>query len=203
MSSVNGVHALLALLMQQAQPTKTAGENKIDVKQLELLLQESRLLNERLLNIEKLLAIAKLPDVEKSSDVHASPIQAEHTWPTAGMVRDLINRQERQQAYGNWENEAVANREAETFTHRIASAEEKLETPELQRLLIQRYIPTDSDLVSTEISKNYGARKNLLDQSLLDAGKYDLDQDIEDRSRLIAIAIGLALLLLALFAAIG
>ena len=203
MSSINGVHALLALLMQQAQPTKKVGENKIDVKQLELLLQESRLLNERLLSIEKLLASAKLPDSTKSESIHTSSTKSEQNWPTAGLVRDLINRQERQQAYGNWESEAAINRESEPFTYRVAGAEEKRETPEVQQLLVQKYVPTDSDLAWAEISKNYGARINLPDESLRRSERLDLDQDGDDRSRLIAIAIGLALLLLALSVAIG
>jgi hypothetical protein len=202
-SSVNGVHALLAFLVQQAQPAKQSGDVKLDVKQLQQLLQEYRLLNERLLNIERLITVSHSPRSEKVERQRIIVSKVEGNWPAAGLVRDTINQQERQQAFGTWRAEDLVDFEKEPFNYHATEVERDLELAEVKQLLIQRYVPSDSDLTRAEMSVNYGAHKANLDFPLNGNDEFDLNGSNEDRGRLLMIAIGLGLLLFTLCAAIS
>ena len=203
MSNVNGVHALLAFLAQQARPAKQVGDLNVDVKQLERLLEESRLLNERLLKIERLLVASRshanqLVDPQKI--IVAKP---EGNWPAAGVVRDTINQQERQQAFGSWRPEETAYVDSEPFNHRATEADQPLEPTAVPQLLIQKYIPTESDIAWSEISANFGVNRSKPDFPRGAAEEFGSTESNEERGRLFVIAIGIGLLLLTLFAALG
>jgi hypothetical protein len=200
MSNVNGVHALLAFLAQQARPVKQSGDLKVDVKQLERLLEESRLLNERLLKIERLLVASRSPSKEHVGTQKSIAAKPEGNWPAAGAVRDTINRQERQQAFGSWSLEETAGVDREPFSHRAMDAEQLTDPAKVPQVLIQKYIPTESDIAWAEMSANFGVRRNPPDFLRGSEEEFGSAVSNDERSRLIVIAIGIALLLFALFA---
>jgi hypothetical protein len=200
---MNGVHALLAFLVQQSQPGKQSGDVKLDVKQQQQLLQEYRLLNERLLNIERLITVSHSPRSEKVERQKINIPKVEGNWPAAGLVRDTINQQERQQAFGTWRAEELVDFEKEPFNYHVTDVERDLELAEVKQLLIQRYVPTDNDLKRAEMSVNYSAHKSGLDFQRNGSHEFDWNGSSDDRGRLLIIAIGLGLLLFTLLAAIG
>jgi hypothetical protein len=203
MSNVNGVHALLAFLAQQARAVKQVGDLKVDVKQLERLLEESRLLNERLLKIERLLVASRSPSKEHVDSQKSIVAKPEGNWPAAGVVRDTINRQERQQAFGSWRPEETADVDREPFSHRAIDAEQPNEPATIPQVLIQKYIPTESDIAWAEMSANFGVHRSKPDFPGGSAEEFGSAESNDERSRLIVISIGIALLLFTLFAALG
>ena len=203
MSNVNGVHALLAFLAQQARPVKHVGDLKVDVKQLERLLEESRLLNERLLKIERLLVAAR-PLSNEPVDPHKSiAAKPEGNWPAAGVVRDTINRQERQQAFGSWRPEQTADVDREPFSHRAMEADQPAEPAAIPQVLIQKYIPTENDIAWAEMSANLGGHRNKPDFPRSAGEEFVSSDTNEERGRLFVITIGIGILLLTLYAALS
>ena len=186
--------------MQHAQSAKQIGGLKVDVKQLDLLIQESQLLNERLLKIERLLASSRTVKNAREDTALNSLPRAEGNWPAADVVRDLINSQERQQAYGSWLAEESAGVDEEAFTHRLMQAGPERTSLELQQLLIQKYVPTEADLEIAEISANYGLLRGASEYFKVVDEKIHTDDAREGGGRLMLIAIGIALLLFTLFA---
>jgi hypothetical protein len=203
MSSINGVHALLAILIQQTQSSNQLGGIKTNGKQLEQLIQEARLLNERLLKIEKLVSPSKIARAENENANLIAVVKAEGSWPAADVVRDLINRQERLQAFGSWQTEEAQNAELDAFTHRVIESEDRKVSPDHPQLLIQKYIPTDIDLEAAEVSANYGVHRSAWEHSNMMGEKFRSSDIHESRSRLMMIAVGIAILLLTLFAGLS
>jgi hypothetical protein len=198
MSGINGVHALLAFLTQQAHSAKHGSQLKLSVKQLELLLQESRLLNERLLKIEKLLHVSKPePSVLPSAD-QVPPARSEGNWPAASMVQDVINRQERQQAYGNWQSAKVPERDAEPYYYREIDPGNEHMISDTKQLLIQRYVASETEQATSNTGTNYGPFRIPTSGSGID----ELDSG-DGRGRVLLIAVGLAMLMFLLFAGIN
>jgi hypothetical protein len=198
MTGLNGVHALLAFLTQQAQLSKPSHGLKADVKQLESLLQESRLLNERLLKIEKLLSMSQAHDNNSTSDRNNNPSSVEGTWPAASLVRDVINSQERQQAFGYQQSERASALDAELYSYRETVDDHKKPNLDTQQLVIQRYIPSEFEQTFSNPGINFGAQR--------DASDYFTCKENEtpaDSGRLLLMSIGFSLLLFALFALVG
>jgi hypothetical protein len=196
MSKINGVHALLAFLVQQSQHAKF-GNGKTDVKQLELLLQESHLLNERLLKIEKILT--PLAKTAQHLDIEAvsHSLSAEGHWPTASVVQDTINKQERLQAFGYWHADDSIARDTEPFRYQDAAGGDDRDSLEKPQIFIQRYAATLEDIEMANLSANFGMINS-------DSRRTPQIQDRsaslnEDGGRLVLIAIGLALILFTLF----
>jgi hypothetical protein len=198
MTGLNGVHALLAFLTQQAQSTKAPHGTKTDVKQLESLLQESRLLNERLLKIEKLLSMPRTPDMTTHGTAHNTATNVEGTWPAASLVRDVINSQERQQGFGYGQSEKASAVDAELYSYCENIGDPKKQDQDIQQLVIQRYVPTEYEQTYSNPGINFGAQ--------LDASDYfsSKENDISGNSgRLLLMSIGFSLLLFTLFALVG
>jgi hypothetical protein len=198
MTGLNGVHALLAFLTQQAQSTKAPHGTKTDVKQLESLLQESRLLNERLLKIEKLLSMPRTPDMTSPGADHNSTPSFEGTWPAASVVRDVINSQERQQGFGFGRSEKASAVDAEPYSYREAAVDQQKLNADIQQLVIQRYFPSEFEQTFSNPGINFGAQRNASDYAS------SKENDTRgDSGRLLLSSIGFSLLLLALFAMVG
>ncbi len=202
MTTINGVHALLAFLVQQAQPSRKIGEIKVDVKNLDALLQESRVLNERLLKIERLLAVPSSRDLD-TTDMEFNPLaKPEGNWPAASFVRDAINRQERHQSFGKWQADEAT--EAEPFTHReIVSPRQVHSTPDIQQVLIQRYDPSDTDIARAHMSANYGAHRVASDCLNSDRGEANAENFNGAGGRIFLISLGMSLILFLLFAGLS
>jgi hypothetical protein len=198
MTGLNGVHALLAFLTQQAQSTKAPHGTKADVKQLESLLQESRLLNERLLKIEKLLSMPRTTDMTTPGTDHNTASSVEGTWPAASLVRDVINSQERQQGFGYGQSEKASAVDAELYSYRETIGDPKKQDPDIQQFVIQKYIPTEYEQTFSNPGINFGAQR--------DASDYFSSKENEapgDSGRLLLMSIGFSLLLFALFALVA
>lgn len=196
MSKINGVHALLAFLVQQSQPARQ-GAAKLDIKQLALLLHESQQLNERLLKIEKLLT--PVETITEALDPQNSLAGAEGQWPTASVVRDTINKQERHQAFGQWHAEDTSIPVSEPFTYREEIARSRQDAMDSAQILIHRYVPTSDDMERANLSTNYGATSRV-SEYWRGSGERNANEEIkEGASRLMLIAIGLALILFTLF----
>jgi hypothetical protein len=194
MSGLNGVHALLAFLTHQAQSARQTDGSKLDVKQLESLLQESRILNERLLKIEQLLSVSKSKDqMSPGPNTNIVPSN-EGNWPAASNVRDVINRQERQQAFGNWQSETTSSVEAEPFSYREVNSETQQLNIDAKQLLIERYMPTEAEQENAKPGLNFGIQRHLFDNLGTDA----IEQG-GDGGRLLILGVGFSLLLFALF----
>jgi hypothetical protein len=197
MSGINGVHALLAFLTQQAQSSKPLDRQNIDMKQLELLLQESRLLNERLLKIESLLAISKVTDNSGPGEDSEITQKIEGNWPAASMVRDIINRQERQQAFGNWQAEKMSDFASEPYSYREVDLEQQARIQATQ-VLIEKYAPNEIERSIANTGLYMGSVRNDLGHFPSNGNEVE-----EDRSRILLVAIGISLLLFAFFAMVN
>ena len=158
MSKINGVHALLAFLVQQSQHANP-GSAKTDVKQLELLLQESRLLNERLLKIERILTpLATAASLPLDAEAIAHSPGAEGHWPTASVVQDTINKQERLQAFGYWHADDTIARDIEPFRYREEDGGDARASLEKPQICVQRYVATLEDIEMANLSANFGMK---------------------------------------------
>lgn len=197
MSGINGVHALLAFLTQQAQSSKPNDKQGIDVRQLELLLQESRLLNERLLKIESLLSIPRTKEKSVGVGDTDTTQKIEGNWPAASKVRDIINRQERQQAFGNWQTENTSAVDKEPYSYHEMDAEQQLNA-EARQFLIERYAPTEIEQAIANQGLYLGSGRT--DLGPIGSGEKDTE---EDSGRVLLVSIGISLLLLAIFAMIS
>lgn len=199
MSRINGVHALLAILVQQSQLSKKNGGATLDLRHVEVLLRESQQLNERLHKIEALLTIrSAAADNIKVVELVEKPA-AEGVWPAASIVRDAINKQERQQAFGHWKLDENLLRRSEHFSHREEEEPQHLNLPSAHQVLIQRYVPTDEDLELSNNSSNFGIDKTLNRDRQFYPDDYRDQSSSGGSGRLLVIAVGLALLLFALF----
>jgi hypothetical protein len=198
MTSINGVHALLAFLAQQTQLTKLTNATQIDAKQIDALLQESRLLNERLLKIENLLGATRIPNIDSEDSFTNSTSKPEGDWPAASVVRDVINRQERQQAYGHWSRDGTSASESDPYTYRENETRENTASSELRQLLVERYIPNEVEQGLSQSGIYYGAYREDM-RGLQVVG----DEVAGDGGRLLLIAIGFSLLLFALFSVLN
>jgi hypothetical protein len=198
MSGLNGVHTLLAFLTQQAQLSKFGNGSKIDVKQLDSLHQESRLLNERLLRIETILAISNLKNSATSGVDPNQILKVEGNWPAASTVRDVINSQERQQAVGYWQSEQVSTVDTEPYSYRESHVEQPHMNVDPKQLLIQRYTPTEFEQADSKPGVNFGLHRVSADDYVLG------DKNPSgDGGRLLLVSVGFALLLFALFSLIN
>jgi hypothetical protein len=199
MSKINGVHALLAILVQQNQLSKKNGGVKVDLKHVEIFLRESQQLNERLRKIEALLTAR--PTTTKSIKVVelVEKPAVEGEWPAASIVRDAINKQERQLAFGHWKLDENVIRGSEHFSHREDEEQQHSNFLNAQQVLIQRYVPTDEDLELSNISSNFGMDKASNRDRQFYPDDYRIQSSNEESGRLLVIAVGLALLLFTLF----
>ncbi len=198
MSGVNGVHSLLAFLLQQVQLPKTGQVSTADHRQLQLLLQESRQLNETLLKIEKQLNGRPADGVSKTVQHVIATQPAEGHWPAASGVRDMINSQERQQAFGQWDIDTASDVEAEPFRHQAEYTLPQTAPAYGQQLLINRYEPTEEDVTMAQVSSSLATSRHNLH------GDYGVDNDDTQSdandvfSRFILMSVGIALIMLML-----
>lgn len=198
MTGLNGVHALLAFLTQQAQTTKPVQVTKVDLKQLEELLQESRILNERLLKIEKVLSISRQQDPGANRPETESVSNPEGSWPAASVVRDVINSQARQQGFGYGQSEKTSDLDVEPFFYRESYENGKQPDDHVKQLLVQRYTATEQDELFSKAGMNFGSYHwppEPTAMSEADGGG--------ESGRLALMSIGLSLLLLTLFALVA
>jgi hypothetical protein len=196
MSGVNGVHSLMAFLLQQVQPPKTDLVANADRSQLELLLQESRQLNETLLKIEKQLSGRPVDSTLNTATMVIATPPVEGHWPAASVVRDVINSQERQHAFGQWQPDATGDVEAEPFRHQAENVPSVQLPPFSQQLLINKYVPTDDDVAMAQVSSHFGMSGPNLN-TVRDIGVSHGEKNSgEVYSRLILISIGVAMIML-------
>lgn len=198
MSGLNGVHALLAFLAQQAQSPKASQTAKIDIKQLDSLLQESRLLNERLLKIETLLSIPRTKDAAILELELKSNAKTEASWPAASLVRDIINSQERQRAFGFKQSEKELALDVEPYSYREFADRQRHVDDDIKQLLIQRYVPNEADQEFSRRGVNFGLHR--------EAGDHFSTSENEtgrESGRLLLLSVGFSLLVLTLFAIIS
>lgn len=198
MTGLNGVHALLAFLTQQAQITKPGNGTRIDVKQLEAVLHESRILNERLLKIEELLSIRRTKDLISPDADPISNSKVEGSWPAASVVRDVINSQERQQAFGFGQSEKASTLDTEPYSYRETLDHQRQLNDDIKQLVIERFIPDEFDQSFSKSGINFGAHRDGPDY--FSSTEFDTSGE---SGRLILMSIGFSLLFLALFAVIA
>lgn len=198
MTGLNGVHALLAFLTQQAQASKPPHGMKTDVKQLEALLQESRQLNERLLKIERLLSIPRMLDTTALEADLNGVSKAEGNWPASNLVRDVINSQERQQAFGYAQVEKASAADDEPYFYRETLDDRQQMEAAIKQVLIQRYTPTESEETYSKAGMNFGLHREVPD--FISSSETDTSGE---SGRLLLMSIGFSLLLLMLFAVIS
>jgi hypothetical protein len=198
MTRLNGVHALVAFLTQQAQSTQQLGAGKIDLKQLEALLHEARVLNERLLKIERQLSIAKLQGDDSATSDDRRIRDLEGQWPAASVVRDVINTQERQHAFGYQHSERSDTVEREAFSYKEVFDEQKEPTNPTQQHVTHRYTVSGSELLNSNLGINFGRGRSTSEH-------FDAEEDRPDKDsvRLLLVSIGFALLLFFVFALTG
>lgn len=198
MTRLNGVHALLAFLTQQAQASKSLQVTKIDLKQLEALLQESRVLNERLLKIERALSISRPQDLGEIRPEIEGVSKPEGSWPAASAVRDVINSQARQQGFGYGQSEKASALDVEPFSYRELHESGKLSEEDVKQLLIQRYTASEADEFFSKTGMNYGSQ-----QWTPESIRTSENDASGESGRLLLISIGLSLLLVTLFAMVA
>jgi hypothetical protein len=190
MTRLNGVHALLAFLAQQAQLARQPDIGRIDVKQVEALLHEAQALNERLSKIEAQLFYAKTGrDSGLSSDIDRIR-DFEGNWPAASLVRDVINSQERQHAFGHWRSEQSRDVDGEAFSYKEVFDEKLLPSETPQQRVTHRYTMSEREQTDSSISVNFGRYHGMSEHS---AEQEDVRYD--EKSRLLLISIGFAVLL--------
>jgi hypothetical protein len=194
MTSLNGVHALLAFLAQHTHATKADNGSKLDVAQLDALLDESRMLNERLLRIEKYLSA-----IDKSEAVVSPAAQPLHhspdgSWPAASQVRDTINSQERHQSFGYSDLGNASANDAETLSYHDPEGSLLWGEIDGKSIVLHRYASVEEEQTIIRHSPNFGFGSDTPAHPEAEWGKIESHYD-----RLLLIAIGFSLLLCAFY----
>jgi hypothetical protein len=160
--SVAGLQTLLSALELQSLQSREVEFRFLTVRQLDVLRQESRQLHETLLNIEKLLS-ARLQSDEPFDlgDLKSLSAQEGH-WPAASIVRDMINRQERQVAFGHWQRERNMQLTADNLVffentnwHQSSALQHECQT-------VEKYDPTADNLILSKLGMNLDDKSRLI-----------------------------------------
>ncbi len=197
MSGVNGVHSLLAFLIQQLQPSRHLQDGNSDLDPLETLLKESRRLNETLLKIEKSLPGMDTTGSQLSKSATEFTTAPEGQWPAASMVRDAINRQEQRQAFGSWPDDKHGSSDDEPFSHRVVHDPFDQLQSDQRQILLQKYEPTEDDIVIANISSHLAPIGKRLGRAPDLTGDNVNDGDVV-KGKLLLIGFGMVMILFSL-----
>jgi hypothetical protein len=190
MTGINGVHLLLASLLQNARSQLQPLDTVSDTRQAKPISDETRSLAERVNRIEQLLARSAMP---KTGGNSAQDGMVTADWPVNSQSRDKINLQQRQQIVGDWVSSTAAAHGEDAFHHRVDTGATSQISGVPPQVVIERFVSTDDDLHHAEPSVNFGASSPALAALLSSRQAAAQDPDNGTGSRFLLIAVGLLL----------